>query len=371
MHTEKIVAIRSIGIRKTLDLEVKSDAHVFYANRIAVSNSHAYSYALMGYLCAYVKYHFPLHFFSAWLSFANSKTKPKVEIAELIQEAKLFDIVVENPNLTKQNRDFTIEDGFIRFGIGSIKSVGYNEVTKLLAAIKSAEVKLSKPVDQFSWYETLLHVLMHSRSDVAQNLIHAGAVSYFGISRSQMLFEYLKLKSLNDKEVSWIQGLPKNESLTADIQSMIDLRKSPANRKVKVADLLNSIVKPSASFEDSIDIIAKCEEDVLGISLSCSKLDNRSAYRNATCIELNKGLKTTNVILTVQIDRVTEWFPKDEPEKKICFLTVHDQTGTIDIMVGTHQYIANGYLLFDGNTVAISGSLNKRGNLSVNKIEQI
>lgn len=343
------------------------------SNRYSFNLSHAVSYGVTGYWCAVPKHHFPLHFFTAWLSGASGKIKPREEIAELIQDTKSFGIVVENPNISYKNENFVMRDGKIRYGLGSIKSVGAVEVQKLLASINQAEQKLNKPLIEFDWHDTLIHILSQSRKDVVSNLIHAGALSHYGLSRNAMLFQYNKLCELNDKEVEWIISHTETDNLHDDIANMLSNKKTVATRKTKLQNLLVSIEQPSLDLADSIDVVAKREEDVLGISISCSRLDGKNTgFVNCTCDEFNKKKKTHKVIVAMQISRVTEWSPPKTPDKKLCFLTGYDKTGKIEVMIPEREYKEFSFLLFHGNTVAIHGSMNeKKGNLIGKVVTQL
>jgi len=371
MHAERIVSIKSIGVRRCVDIEVNSKRHIFYGNGLATSNSHAISYGQTAYMCAIPKRHFPLHFFTAWLSYAGGKMKPREEIAELIQETKNFNVSVENPNISYKNQNFVLDNGKIRYGLGSIKSCGAAEVSKLLILLQDTEKRLGKSVKDFTWHELLTKVLPYSRKDVVNNLIHAGAISQHGLTRNYMLFQYNKICELNDAEIEWINKNSNCNSLYDDIENMILNKKTVAKRKEKLKNLLTSLANPPLNLDDSIDVIAKREEDVLGISLSCSRLDAKNTgFVNCTCLEFNRGEKINKVIIAVQLSRVTEWSPKGS-DKKLCFLTGYDKTGKIDIMVPHQEYEKFSFLLFNGNTVAIHGSINAKSNLTAKVITQL
>jgi DNA polymerase III alpha subunit len=62
-----VLAVESIGVRETYDLEVEDD-HTFVANDLVVHNSHASSFALLAYASAYLKVHHPAEFYAALLN---------------------------------------------------------------------------------------------------------------------------------------------------------------------------------------------------------------------------------------------------------------------------------------------------------------
>ena len=83
-NPEKITTIKKIGKGQTVDIEVDSDSHVFYANNIVTSNSHSIAYAMNSYLSCYVKAHFPRAFFASWME----KAKNHDVISALLQNGK-------------------------------------------------------------------------------------------------------------------------------------------------------------------------------------------------------------------------------------------------------------------------------------------
>jgi DNA polymerase-3 subunit alpha len=69
------------------------------SQRYSFNKSHAVCYGLTGYHTAYIKAHFPVAFFTSWLRNARHKQDPQQEVFELVNDARLFDIDVEPPDL--------------------------------------------------------------------------------------------------------------------------------------------------------------------------------------------------------------------------------------------------------------------------------
>lgn len=370
--SERIIKCKKLGLMQVVDIEVDNTTHVYYGNGIAISNSHSVSYAILAYMSAYAKAHFPLHFFTTYLNFAKHKIKPKEEIYSLVEEAKSFNIIVENPNIKHKNEDFTILDGKIVYGLGTIKSVGSKNVELLLEHINQAEKKLGKPLADFSWGEILFFLLFYLRKDVVSNLIHAGALSNYGMTRQHMLFEYNKMCDVHN----YVEWLHEKNMVTSDliqnIRLVIDNKpRLNVKQKSKLADMINTIQNPPYELKDVIEIMANCEADVLGISLSCHKLDGKNTgYITCTCKQFANKEQTKNVIIGIQLSRVTEWTPKNS-NKKICFLTGSDKTGKIEVMVPDKAYEQYAHLLFNGNTVSIKGSINNKSGLTAKEIIQL
>ncbi|GAC1661916.1 MAG: hypothetical protein NVS9B9_23600 [Ktedonobacteraceae bacterium] len=68
----KIVRVTPVGVRRMYDLEVSHSKHNFQLpNGVITSNSHAISYSIVGYVCAFLKYHHPLEWWTAVLNNAS------------------------------------------------------------------------------------------------------------------------------------------------------------------------------------------------------------------------------------------------------------------------------------------------------------
>lgn len=168
------------SIHEVYDVTMAAPHHNFVANEgIVTSNSHAISYGLIGYKTAYIKAHFPLAFYTAWLFQANKAQNPHEEMAELIEEAKLFDINVLPPLLINKERNFHLDGEKIRFGLCDIKGIGEKQLDKLFAAIDEVESLLGKPVEHWNWLEFLIYLSPRSSSNVITRLIQSGALSHF------------------------------------------------------------------------------------------------------------------------------------------------------------------------------------------------
>jgi len=340
------------------------------SNRYSFNKAHAVEYAETAYWCAVAKAHFPLQFFCSWLSNANSKQKPREEISELIQDAKAYGIDVRLPSLLIGNENFIIEDKELRFGIGNVKSVGFSKVTETFAKAAAVETAIGKRLAEMSWYELLIFLLPKLNKSVVINLISCGALSNFGLTRQKMLFEYNKIEPLTDRELKWIQS-NKFDNIVEAFSGLISSGVANKTRVKKIVSLHLLLEKPPEKLEDTSDWIAGVEHDLLGVAITCSKLDScDTSAVNCTCANFpNTNLES--IVMALQLDRVTEWRAKTENAKTMCFMTAHDKTGSIEISVSSNEYEENGFLLFVGNTVIISGYKNKKGSLAVRKVLQI
>ena len=237
MYPQKIVKIKRIGIKPTVDIEVGSAEHLFYGNGIATSNSHAVSYAVNAYLSAFAKAHFPRIFFASYLRFAKDKIDPKAEIKELIQNANAMDIEVRVPDIRYLNKLFILKDKKIYFGLTDIKGFGESVYQKLYTLIKQLNIDF----ETVEWLSFAGNILCNISSISARALIKSGALSLFHKTRSAMLFEYELLNELTKKELAFL--LSKADSYKTLYDALLDLfhnHKLTSKRKQTIQALINT-----------------------------------------------------------------------------------------------------------------------------------
>lgn len=379
MHTSKIKNIEYIGSKPTVDIEIDSDNHIFYGNGIATSNSHALSYSILSYWTAYGKTHFPKEFFTAYLTYAHQKPKPKQEIYELVNDAKSFDIYVQPPRIDFLNHHFLLKDDQIYFGLTDIKHVGKTVIDKL---IKLAGVKLN----EITWTQFLLKFTQELNSRSVEALINSGACDIYGLSRTEMLFEYGLYSALTKKEQTYILANLSHLSRLRDILSVIiqlpSGKNNPCankNRLEKVKDIYNSIIMPPFTLDDKPHQIAKNENELLGVCLTRSQLDEATNkfMANCCCEEFNEGYTNQSSYISIAciVDGVRENTIKKglNQGQTMAFLEISDDTGACDnLVVFSDAWAQFQYILEEGNRVLITGRRSKdKDSLVVENVEQL
>lgn len=87
--------------------------------RYSFNRSHAYSYAMLGYWTAWLKFNYPLQFLTAALS-----TVEKGRIPEFIGEANRMGYRVLPPDINLSGSGFRVVDNTIRYGFDGVKGIG-------------------------------------------------------------------------------------------------------------------------------------------------------------------------------------------------------------------------------------------------------
>ncbi|MGN0241609.1 MAG: DNA polymerase III subunit alpha, partial [Candidatus Weimeria sp.] len=85
----------------------------------AFNKSHAAAYAYNSYVTAWLKCYYPAEFYAAALNWASDPDKFKA----LLKDAKSYGIKVLPPDINASEKEFTVENGKIRFALSKIKGV--------------------------------------------------------------------------------------------------------------------------------------------------------------------------------------------------------------------------------------------------------
>lgn len=330
------------------------------SQRYSFNKSHSVSYAINAYLSAYAKAHFPKIFFASYLRFAKDKIDPQAEIKELVQNASEMDITIHTPDIRNLNEFFIISNNKIYFGLTDIKGVGGSVFEKLIALSKTVDFTKAK------WLDYLLKILPNINSTAAKALIQSGAFGFMPMTRNKMLFEYNIISTLTKKELENVcNNIDKFESLKACLQFLLTLPRVNKNRKKTIEDSIYSLEFPPYSLDDSPEWIADSEDNLLGCSITCSKLDMYDiSMTNITCKEIKNTTLLENLILGGEVDNinVTKTKTGKNPGQEMAFVTMTDGTGCVDsIIFFPEQYKTYKNLLFLGNIIIVKGNKTKTG----------
>lgn len=331
------------------------------SQRYSFNKSHAISYAMNAYLSAFTKAHFPKVFFASYLKFAKDKIDPQQEIKELVRNANEMDITIHTPDIRKLNRLFAIRDNKIYFGLTDIKGLGDSVFTKMIELIESNKIDLNK----CTWHQLLYKILMNINSTAAKALISCGALDHINKTRTEMLFEYDLFSSLTTKEIEKCAPIIDNgeNSLKHIFQQLLLQTKINIKRKSIIQNLIDTIDNPPYSLLDKIEWLSDSENNLLGASITCSKLDSYNIeMTNTNCKEFKQTHKTDNIILAAEIvsANVTKTKKGKTPGLEMAFITGEDQYGILDsIVLFPETWIKYKAHIFEGNILIFAGKKSK------------
>lgn len=187
------------------------------------NESHSVAYALVAYICAYLKAKYPVEFMSALIT---SKMDDTPKAAEYVVEAKRMGIEVLKPSINHSRELFVPVDDEILFGLPMIKDVGVNPILRLVE---------ERNKRQFLNFTDFLNRIHSSEVNVKviKALISVGAFDEFG--NQNQLMKLLEAKTEPMK-------LPTKQMLFTDvldtsydfIEQLPDEADVPLNRRIEL-----------------------------------------------------------------------------------------------------------------------------------------
>ena len=329
------------------------------SQRYSFNKSHSISYAMNAYLSAYAKAHFSRIFFASYLKFAKDKIDPQQEIKELTRNASEMEIEVRLPDLRNLNKNFFIKDKNIYFGLTDIKGVGDSVFKKIL------ELTEQKDITSLGYLQTICHILLNINSTAAKALVSSGALDYFKKNRTEILFHYEILSTLTKKELELFQNLILNNP-TSNIKQLLSSLLSEKITKKRIEPISNSIKsleRPPYSLTDKVEWLSDSENSLLGVAISCSKLDSYDiSMTNTNCKEFKTTLLSEKIILAGEVSNVNIIKTKKgkNPGQEMAFVSVEDAYGLLDsIIFFPEQLETYKHHLFQGNVLIFIGNKTK------------
>jgi len=309
------------------------------------NKAHSASYGLIAYWTAYLKANFPAQYMTALLtSELQGVAGPmrEIKMAQALEECRRMKIEVFIPDINSSLKRFHIERSGIRFGLSAIKNVGEAAIDAILEARQKGGF--------LGFVDFLQRIdLRRVNKKTVESLIKANAFSNFG-NRATLLFYYPTLvKEITDKKIDDEKG---QFSLFA-----------PSKTDDEVLDNFKVLNELSET-----DLMAM-EKEVIGFLITKNPLSMHQVIIKKK-ITRKIGEITADDINTDQIIAGIVSGKKVIKTKKnnqeMAFLTLFDETGSIELIVFPKLYEKLKDILAIGRILLMKGKINdKDGKLSV------
>ena len=298
----------------------------------AFNKSHSVAYSVVAYRTAWLKYYYPREFMAAQTSTYTNDIK---QVSLYIEEIKRLGIEILPPNINYSFKNFTVEDGKIRFGLKAVKNVGNNLIDVIVKARDNGKFKSLKDfVDRINAIDKSA---LNKRA--VESLIRCGAMDDFNGNRAQYLAIYEKVISSSSNtaknNVAGQFSLFESSDVQEDLPSLKDF-----------------------SQKDKLDM----EKEVVGIYISGHPLDpyreliEKSADTNTNEIFekyreniLNNSKVKVGGILKAKKTMITK------TNKMMAFAQLEDLFGTIELVIFPNVFSKYRELIEDENVVFVEG----------------
>ena len=313
--------------------------------KYAFNKSHAAAYAVVAYQTAYLKAYYKEEFMAATLnSFLGNLDK----IPEYIDECKKMNIEILKPDINKSFTKFTVDNGKIRFGLGSIKNVGIVAIENI---VKERE-KNGPYKDLIDFCERIQGETVNKKC--IECLIKAGTFDDFKETRKTLLasFEGIINTIINEGK----------RSLKGQV-TMFDL----GNNEEKLEEIKYNYIKLSEFSEREL---LSMEKEMLGLYISGHplesvrpELERQTNINTLKIIKINEGEEELykdgqNVKYGGIITAVKKKYTKNN--NIMAFVTIEDLYGSLEIIVFESCYNRVSNILMEENIVLVEGRLSIR-----------
>ena len=318
--------------------------------KYAFNKSHAAAYAVVSYRTAYLKAYYPAEFMAATLnSFLGNLDK----VPLYIDECKRLNIQILKPEINKSFTKFTVEDGKIRFGLGSIKNVG---LAVLESIVKNREEN-GRFKDLADFCERMQNDSVNKKC--IESLIKSGAMDEFNQTRATLLASFEDIvDSINTSSRHSFKGQITMFDMGGDNEEDLD--------KIKY----NYTVLEEYSEKDLLSM----EKEMLGLYITGHPLeeirDEIEVQTNINALKMieakEEELETGKTILkdgqNVKFAGIISSIKKKytKTNKIMAFVTIEDLYGSCEIIVFENCYLNCSDVLIEDNIVLVEGRLSIR-----------
>jgi DNA polymerase-3 subunit alpha len=323
------------------------------------NKSHSTAYALIAYMTAYLKAHWPVEFMAALLcsDIPSRNFKRKDALVEHLEDCQRMGVKVLPPDVNRSTAEFAVVEGSICFGLSAIKGCG-----GAAAAAIEAERKAAGPFRGLTDFCERLDPGAVNRAAV-ESLIKAGAFDSLGANRAQLMAAL-------------------DRALQAAAAAAEDRRRGQKSlfggddpqEQAAIADAL-----PNVPEWDQRERLAM-EKEVLGFYLTSHPLAEHqsllAAYCSHTTSEASVLKHRAEVMLggflsSIKFAHVKN--PKPGNPSRYAMFDLEDADGLIRTIVWPEQFVRYESLIKPDAVVVVRGAIDKRpgseeANLIVNEI---
>ena len=306
------------------------------------NKSHSVAYAVLCLQTAFLKAHYPVHFYKALL---NLNRDDNGKINKFIVDAQNFNVKVLPPNINKSVGGFSVHDNCILFGFEAIRGLG--------ESTSKAIIEERNKNGKFKNLDDLLNRIRLGESDVIA-LIKSGALPTK--NKRNMIINYGK-KLFNKTEFKPVKTLPSPKKLKEEWNIDTDIITDKEER-LKIYNNLRK-QKHNALQNEKYEKFTKAfsekhlqNEDMWEFStLSIFLNENPFKEIYSKLKNFNEIEDGDNCVLVGVISKVSK--KKDKNKNQFAYITMYSAMGIIEITCWASQYAKYQDIIKKDNKLAI------------------
>ena len=292
------------------------------------NKSHAVVYAIIACRMAYLKYYYPLEFYSAILTISSGSTDAK--FGDYVAELKKRKYKVLLPNINKSEKNFKIEDEGLLFPLSMIRGVNNDAVNKII------DERNSKG-EFIDFFDVVNRLYSNGISQgVMEKLINSGALDVFGKNRTTLRATLNYAYQLAEL------------SLDNEGQLIID----------------DTLKNQQQYFEEKDDPVLNLnlEYEELGIMLSDNPLNYKKALLEANnVISLAEAKDSFGVVNVAGIVSNVKIIKSRKNNSTMAFIKIFDDVSELEVVVFARVYENAFSILEKNNILLIKGRYDHKG----------
>ncbi len=296
------------------------------------NKSHSTAYGLIAYQTAYLKAHYPVHYFAAMLTNEINDTDKMIKY---ITECRDAGIEIMPPDINKSAKAFTIVENKIRFGLSGVKNVGDAAIDSIL--------QVRDEIGEFNSFAHFMNTVDSRKANkkVLESLAKGGCFDSLGLKRSQILH---LIREKSDKPT-------KKENKNGRHQMDMFGMSLETNTSFEIPDME----------ELPHDEILNGEKESLGFYFSKHPLKPyEDLIRQLTPYD-SQNLKETDVMDDVNIVGIVNSTKEITTKRgdRMAYLTLEDTKGIVEVIVFPDLFAKNFLTIKSGKPLLITGTLEK------------
>jgi DNA polymerase-3 subunit alpha len=295
------------------------------------NRSHSFAYAYLAYQTAYLKAHFPTHFYAAVLSNEIANTD---KVVRYIGEMKSFGIELLPPDVNVSQEGFTPVGRAIRFGLAAIKGIGSSAVQAILSVREAGGPFRSI----YDFAERVDQRAVSKRA--VESLIKAGAFDCFSPNRASLM-------AILDRAIE--HGARSQRDLASGQFGLFAAAASPVLAEPPLPSVAPWTRKELLAFE----------KEALGFYASGHPLEDYSqslrALATADCGNLSERRQTEPVAIGgIILDLATRITKKGD---RFALFRLEDQLGSVKVICWPEALARYKNLIEEDQAVLVKGRL--------------
>ena len=302
------------------------------------NKSHSAAYAQISYQTAYLKAHYPLEFFGALITSDMDNTD---KVLRYIHDCREMKITVQPPDVNLSQRDFSVFDNKLVFGLGAIKNVGSKAIDNIIEARQG--------MGRFASLEQLCENvdMQLANKRVFESLIKSGACDSLGQSRAQMMDEL---------QARMEQGQAEQRDRELGQSSMFDSFKADVEEEKSSASTIEE-------WSDADRL--RLEKESIGFYITGHPLDEFTRelawFTDATSASIAEtGNKKKVTLAGIPIKNLPKTTRKGD---KMGIITLEDLQGSVEVIFWPEIYGETQSLLMDEVPLLVKGEVDAEGSL--------